>query len=256
MKKIIVTVVCALALCGSVFAIDGRTVMQMAEDVKEPKFTHTLVQMDLVDKNGSVDSRQVEQWGRDRDGSSDIVMIFRNPASVRDTRFLQIENKGRDDDKWLYMPALRQTRRIAASEGDKSFMGTDATYDDMSGREVDDYEHELLKESEQKNGFTCWVVKSTPKPTTKSQYGYIVAYVDQATNVPVFSQMYDKKGALLKEMTVEKLQKVQGYDIPLANKLVNVQTGHSTRLEIKNIELDKPVPDKVFTQGFINTGRL
>ncbi|MDE5898607.1 MAG: outer membrane lipoprotein-sorting protein [Treponemataceae bacterium] len=265
--KLTAVVKCAAmaAVCAAgsaAFAIDATTVMQQAHDVEKPLYTMARVQMDLIEKNGSLqESRIVTEYGRDKDGLSSIVMVFNTPASVKDTRFLQIENKGRDDDKWIYLPALKSTRRVAASEGSKSFMGTDASYDDMSTREVDEDVHELISESEEKNGYTCWVVKSTPKDGKSSQYLYRINYIDQETNYPVYTEMYDKKGKLLKTLTLEKLEKVANadgtktYDIPKQEYMVNVQTGHSTRLTIQQLKLDSPIPDRIFTSSFLNTGK-
>ena len=116
-----------------------------------------------------------------------------------------MEKKNADDDKWIYLPALRNTRRVNSSEGDKSFTGTDATYDDMSTRELDDNTHKLLKK-EQKNGFNCYVVKSTPVNASKAQYKYRIQWIDKATYVPVYAEMYDKKdSSLLKVLTVKKI---------------------------------------------------
>ena len=70
------------------------------------------------------------------------------------------------------------------------------------------------------------------------------------------AEMYDKKGALLKVLKVEKLEQKNGYWIPIKGNLTNVQTKHSTHLEILNIEIDKTIDDKMFTQNFLNTGRL
>ncbi|AEE16328.1 outer membrane lipoprotein-sorting protein [Treponema brennaborense] len=245
----------ALVMGAAVFALDGREIMQKVDDVAEPSYTHTLVKMDLIEANGTTESRVLEEWGRSKDGLASVVMIFKSPASVKDTRFLQIQNEGRDDDKWIYLPALRSTRRIASSEGSKSFMGTDATYDDMSSRDVDADTHTLLGDKSV-NGYDCWEVKSEPKDTASSQYLYRVSCIDKATLLPVYTEMFDKKGNLVKVLTVEKIQNVGGYNIPMSNLLKNVQTGHSTRMAITNIEVDKAVPDKVFTQNFLNTGRL
>lgn len=259
MKKLLVTL--AYFLCGIFcFAITGKEVIQSVLDVKDPDFTHSAVQMDLIEKNGTKESRAVEQYGKSVNDLSSIVMIFKSPASVKDTRFLQIENKGRDDDKWIYMPALRNTRRIAASEGTKSFMGTDATYDDMSTREIDEDTHELITE-ETKNGFDCYEVKSTPVDPKSSQYKYRLQWVDKKTLIPVFVQMFDKNEKLLKELTIKEIKNIKGakdasYNVPIQTQIVNVQTGHSTSLIIRQIELDKPIPDKLFTSNFLNTGRL
>lgn len=251
----------ALLAASYAFALDARGVMQQAHDVKKPTYTKSAVQMDLIDKTGKVEeSRVVQEFGKDKNDLSSIVMIFMSPASVKDTRFLQVENKDADDDKWIYLPSLKSTRRIASSEGSKAFMGTDATYDDMSTREVDEDTHEFVNEKEEKNGYTCWVVKSTPKDPKSSQYSYRINWIDQGTNYPVYSEMYDKKGKLLKTLTLEKLEKQTGatgvtYDIPMQEYMKNVQTGHSTRLIIRKLELDNPIADRYFTSSFLNTGK-
>lgn len=256
-KKMMMGAFAALAFLGgsvSAFGIDGRQVMQNAYDVKEPAFSHTLVQMDLIDKDGSTESRIVEEWGKDEGDLKSVVMVFHTPASVKNTRFLQIQNENRDDDKWIYLPALRAVRRIASSEGDKSFMGTDATYDDLSTRKVDRDNHEL-KGEETVGSYDCYVVKSWAKDPSDSQYAYRISWIDKKTWVPVKAQMFDKKENLLKELTVEKLENVNGYWIPMANLLKNVQTGHSTRLVISKIEVDKPIDKRLFTTSFLAQGR-
>lgn len=263
-----------LAAASMAFAEDGRSIIQKALDVKKPDFNHSMVQMDLIQKGGKIEeSRQVEEFGRHKKATdtSDLVIIFKNSTNKGniDTRFLQMENKGRDDDKWIYLPALRTTRRVNSSEGDKSFTGTDASYDDMATREIDDDTHELLGE-ENKNGFDCYKVKSTPTAATmpKAQYQYRIQWIDKKTFVPIYAEMYDKKdGSLVKVLTVEKLKNISGYDIPMSNLLTNVKTGHATRLSftqhkdasgamVDNIVLDKPIPDSVFTQNFLNTGKV
>ncbi|ULQ60788.1 outer membrane lipoprotein-sorting protein [Brucepastera parasyntrophica] len=263
-KKMPAAKIPALILCGVMAAFplfageaevtDGRAVIKKSHDAPSPSYTHTLVRMELIEQNGNTETRVVEEWGKEKDGLKSTVMVFRSPASVKDTRFLQIENKDRADDKWIYLPALRTTRRIAASEGSKPFMGTDASYDDMSSREVDDDSHELLSEKKA-NGYDCWEVRSTPKDPSSSEYSYRIVCIDKETLLPVYSQMFDKKGRLLKELTVENIRKVQEYNIPVSSLLKNIQSGHSTRMVITNIEVDKPVSDSVFTQNFLNTGR-
>jgi hypothetical protein len=42
----------------------------------------------------------------------------------------------------------------------------------------------------------------------------------------------------------------------MVDNLKNVQTGHSTKLSVTKIEIDKPLSDKLFTSNFLNTGRL
>jgi len=256
MKRLLKTTaaVVMMALGCVAFAEDGRSIMQKVLDVKEPDFTHSLVKMDLIEKGGATESRTVEEYGREKDGLESAVMIFRSPASVKDTRFLQVENKNAPDDKWIYLPSLRSTRRVASSEGSKSFMGTDATYDDLTTRTIDQDTHELLKE-ESKNGYDCYNIKSTPVDKSTSQYAYRITWIDKKTLLPIYTEMYDKNDKLVKKLTVEKIEQIQGYNIPTSDLLENVQTGHSTRLAITKIEVNKALPDRVFTQSFLNTGK-
>lgn len=248
----------ALALSAAAVFADakGDQVMQRTHDVKKPDFSRSQVQMILVEKNGTQEIRNVLQYGRHRDGLSTIVMDFKAPANVKDTRFLQVENKyPAKDDKWIYLPELKNTRRVNSSEGSKSFMGTDATYDDMSTREMEEDTHEFLRD-ETKNGFSCSVVKNVPIDKKSSQYSYRIVWVDKATDYPVYTELYDKNGKLVKTIACSKIQKIDGFDIPMDNAMENVQTGHKTLLKVLKVEVNKPIPDKVFTQNFLNTGKV
>jgi|WetSurMetagenome_2_1015567.scaffolds.fasta_scaffold34329_2 outer membrane lipoprotein-sorting protein len=257
--KTITAAAVALMVGSSLFALDGTEVMQKVYDRKKPNFTKAAVIMQLNSKDGSTETRNVGEYGRCKNNLSDAVMIFLSPASVKDTRFLQKENKGRDDDKWIYLPALRTTRRVASSEGDKSFVGTDFTYDDMSTRDVSKDTHEMVRE-EKKGNFDCYVVKSTPVDKN-DQYSYRMSWVDKTTWIPIYIEMYDKTGKLEKTNEIKTIQQKTGdgnytYNIPTESYMRNVQTGHSTNLKIVNIEVDKPLADGYFTPNFLNTGRL
>ena len=258
-KKITVLLVSSLVL-SSVFADEkGKEIMKRAEDKKSPSFTQSMVLMELKDKSGSTDTRQVVQYGKDDGKNTSVVMDFKGPSSVKDTRFLQITNDNGPDDKWIYLPALKSVRRVNSSEGSKSFMGTDATYDDLSSRKLEEDEHEFLREETYtvSNGtsYECNVVKNTPIDKKSSQYSYRIVWVDKKTDCPVHSEMYDKNGKLIKTLDVLKLENINGYGVPMENILKNVQNGHSTSLKILKIAVDKPIPERVFTQQFLSTGK-
>jgi len=249
---------CVLTVCCvcAAFAEDGTSIVQKSLDVKRPLFTHSAVKMTLIDSNGNTEDRMIEEWAKDPgDKTGAVVIVFRKPASVKDTRFLQIVNKDRANDKWIYLPALRTVRRIAGAEGAKSFMGTDADYDDLETRKIEQDTHTLLGE-ESVDAYTCWKVESVPVDPKSSRYSKKIAYIDKETCIPVKAEMYDKKGNLLKVLHIEKLEKNNNYWIPMKSSLKNVQTNHKTVLEILKIETDQPIDDKLFSQNFLNTGRL
>ena len=108
----------------------GNEIMQKAADFKKPHFSMSQVIMTLEDKNGTKEDRQIVEYGKEVDGKTYVVMDFKGPANVKDTRFLQITNENGPDDKFIYLPSLKSVRRVNSSEGSKAFMGSDATYDE------------------------------------------------------------------------------------------------------------------------------
>ena len=257
-KKVLV-IASALMMGSAVFALDGREVMENADNVAKPKFTRAQVQMILIEKNGAKEVRIIDEWGKEEEGSSTIVMQFNSPASVKGTRFSQKTNEGKPDEKYIFLPDVGTIRPVAASQGSQSFMGSDATYDDMSTREVDEDTHELLAETEEKNGYAnCAKVKSTPKDAKSSQYQYRISWVDKETWVPVYVEMYNKKGNLCKTLEVKNLKVIKGYPTPLENELTNTETGHKTQLIMseERLKFDEPINPAYFSKGFLQNGKV
>jgi len=239
----------------SLFALTGTEIAQKVYDRETPRSAHVLAKMELIEKDSTVKTRYVESWDLEYEPHlRKSIIVFQSPATVKNTRFLQVEYRDRDDDKWIYLPALKRVRRIAASEGKSSFMGTDFTYDDMSNREVDQNYHTLLKE-ETINGYDCYVIESKAKYPDDSLYSRAVKWVIKDIWIPLRIELYDKKGNLLKIAKAERIEKVQGYWTNIVNEMKNVQTNHTTRIELKKIAYDKKLPHGLFTTQFLKTGR-
>ena len=263
MKKTLFGTFAALMLLSSaVFADEkGYKIMKDVADFKKPAFSQAQLFISLYSKSGDKE----EEWGaieygRDVDGLASVVMDFKT-GSKKGTRFLQIENEGnKPDDKFIYLPELKSSRRVNSSEGSKSFLGTDATYDDLSTRDVEEDEHTYLKD-ETKNGYDCYNIKEVPKDPKSSQYAWRLTWIDKKTMYPIYTEMYDKNDALVKTLTVEKIEKHGDYDIPMTNTVVNVKTGHKTVMDIRKVLVDneigggKGLPASIFTQSFLNTGK-
>ena len=254
-KTALLTAALLLLSTTALFAIDGREVAQNVYDRDTGDTMHSLVEMNLIESDGRSSNRIVENWTKESaDGTASSVIVFHKPASVEGTRFLTIENEGRDDDQWIFLPGLGRVRRIAASEGDSSFMGTDFTYDDMQSRDVDEDSHTLLRE-EQQAGRDCYVIESVPKNPGDSQYSRRVQWVAKDIWVPVKVDFYDKSDQLLKTLTVERIEKVQGFWTTIDTTMKNQQTGHATELNIKKLVYNEDLPNGLFSVNFLRTGR-
>jgi len=67
--------------------------------------------------------------------------------------------------------------------------------------------------------------------------------------------MYDKKNALVKTLTIDKVQDIQGRLSPVQTTVRSVQAGTSTVLFVEILKYDDTIPASVFTQRFLETGR-
>ena len=235
-------------------AVTGREVMENVDARETGQTSHALVEMRLIDAGGDAKRRIIEQYGKEDNDLLQNVIIFHRPASVEGTRFLTIERAGRDDDQWIYLPALDRVRRIAGGEGDSSFMGTDFTYSDLEGRDIDDYSYELLRE-ERVDDWNTYVVEAVPTESADSQYTRLVQYVDRNSWTPVLVEFYDEDGDLLKVNRVHRMERVQGYWTIIENTMENVQTDHRTELQVTNFRYNEDLPDGLFTVNFLETGR-
>jgi len=110
----------------------------------------TRSKMTITAKNGTSMERVIDQYSKDGPKGSRAIIVFQSPTSVAGTRFLTMENSGAADDRWIYLPSLGKVRRVAASEGSGSFMGTDFSYDDISStsRSADSDTHSILREED------------------------------------------------------------------------------------------------------------
>lgn len=244
-------------------AITGEEIAENIEARESGSTTHALVQMVLTDENGIDSERTIEQYGAETaSGLQRNVIIFHEPASVKDTRFLTVENEDRDEDQWIFLPALQRVRRISSGDRDGSFMGTDFTYGDLTYRSIDDYRHTLLREEPVQfvsgGGAvtrTAYVVDVVPLPGTDSQYSRTVEWVDPVSWTPIRTEIYGDNGDLLKINTVGRLEQVQGYWTVIENSMENVETGHSTRLSVQRYVYNQELPTSLFTTNFLQTGR-
>ncbi len=236
-------------------APSAEEIVRSSRDRIESRTISTRSRMVIAAKDGSQTERLVDQYSSDEDGRSKTVVVFQKPQSVAGTRFLTLSNEGRGDDRWIYLPALGKVRRIAASEGSSSFMGTDLSYDDVSSadRSVGDDSHKLLRE-EKLEGKEAWVVESTPKDSGY-QYSRMISWIEKSTRIALKIELYDRKGELVKILEILKYEDKQGRLTPTETRMSTVKAKTSTTIYVEILKYDDPIPASVFTTKFLETGR-
>jgi hypothetical protein len=211
--------------------------------------------MVITAKDGSTSERVIDQYSKDGPRGKRQVIVFQRPEAVAGTRFLTMENPGGPNDQWIFLPGLGKTRRISASEGSGSFMGTDFSYDDISStsRSVDLDTHSLLRE-EHFAGGPCYVIQSVPKDSAY-QYSKMVQWIDQKTSMVMKLELYDKKNALVKIAEMSGVKDIQGRLTATVTTMTTRAAGTATSIIMDIVKYDDPIPDRVFTTAYLETGR-
>jgi outer membrane lipoprotein-sorting protein len=250
-----------LVLAGSV--LFAQTISQNVADIVErsrnriqAETTSTRSRMVITARNGSTSERLMDQYSKDdARGNHRTVIVFQTPASVAGIRFLTIENSERANDQWIYLPSAGRVRRIAASEGSGSFVGTDLSYDDISSvdRKTDLDNHTLLREDKHGNR-DCFVIESIPKDSGY-QYSKMILWIDKENYVNHKVELYDRRGTQVKLLEILELREIQGKLSPMVTRMTTLAAGTSTTIHNEILRYDAPIPESVFTSAYLETGR-
>jgi hypothetical protein len=235
--------------------LTGRNIMLLVDERDDGSDRQSEMEMILISKKGKTRERQIRSFSKDYGEDSKSVMVFDKPADVKGTGFLswEYDDEDKDDDRWLYMPAMKKVRRISGSSSNDYFMGSDFTYDDMGDRNVDEDEHTLLREEEVEDN-PCWVVQSIPKDDD-SDYIKKIVWIRKDINFAVKAEYYDKTG-LMKILTIKDIRPIDGIWTAHEFFMDNLRKKHQTQLIISNIVYDQGLNDNLFTVSAIERGRL
>lgn len=212
------------------------------------------VLMRLISKDGKERIRELTMLRKDdqEGGQQKYYIYFHQPADVKDTTFMVWKYVGRDDDRWLFIPAINLVRRIAANDKRSSFVGSDFTYEDVSGREPEEDDHSLVREERYADS-DCFVVKSVPKNPKSADYSYQLSWINKASFVPVKEEYYDRRGELYKVFSADEVRQVQGFWTIIKRTMRNTQSGHRTEVMFTSVEYNRGIGDDIFTERYLRT---
>jgi len=146
---------------------EARAIMEKVDARDDGDNQISDMEMILIDKKGKERIRKIHAFSKDKGEDILKLMFFQHPADVKDTAFLTFDydDPDKDDDQWLYLPALKKTKRIASTDKSGSFMGSDLTYSDMTSRNLEDYDYTFYEKAKEKevNGIKTWVIWSVPR---------------------------------------------------------------------------------------------
>ncbi len=210
--------------------------------------------MTLTNSRGDTRVRAIRQFLKYTPEVEKKLMFFEEPADVRNTAFMNwsYSEPGKNDDQWIYLPALKRVKRISSSNKGDYFMGSDFTYDDLGDRHPSEDTH-TLKGTETIDGKTVHVVESIPKEDGY-MYSRTVSRVIDGVWIGLKKEFYDEDGELLKTLEVEEFEEIDGYWTVTHTRMHNVQKDHTTDMQLSDIEYDTGVSDNLFSQRTMQRG--
>jgi hypothetical protein len=244
---------------GAAFAADppqaGTDIVQKSQTAffEAGRDFQARVKMTLLTREGQQRLRELTMLRKNYPaGEQKYFIYFHSPADVAGTTFMVYKYPNRDDDRWLFIPAISLVNRIAARDSRSSFVGSDFTYEDISGREPTADLHMLLKEDEI-NGHKVYVVESTPQ--TQAEYARKVAWIDQVTFLPLKEEYYDTQGVLYKAFSADEIKDIQsasgGIPTVMKRTMANVKSGHKTEVIFQRIQYNVGIGDDLFSERFL-----
>lgn len=202
--------------------------------------------MILRNKQGQESTREMRSQALEvADDGDKSMIIFDEPKDVRGTALLTFSHKVGDDDQWLYLPALKRTKRIASRNKSGPFMGSEFAYEDLSSQEVEKYTYKYLRD-EELDGANSFVIERFPVDKN-SGYTRQVAWIDAERYIVTKVEFHDRKKSHLKTLTMHEYQQYKDkHWRPSRLEMVNHQTGKSTTLTFADYKFDQGFSDRDF----------
>jgi len=239
----------------------GDEIMKKVNARDEGEHVIQMLTMTLTNKKGKTQVRDTKSYRKDYEGKRKTILVYSAPANVKGTAFMSIDyhNVSKEDDQWLYLPALRKTRRVSAANRGDYFLGTDFTYEDIklgSKLSTADYSYKTLKE-ELVDGKPCYLLEATPKSDKIARelgYSKVHQWIDKEIWMVRKSKYWDIAGNLLKTTHIKSIKKVQGIWSFQALEAENHKNGHKTSISFGDIDYDTPIADELFSEESLVRG--
>lgn len=240
----------------SILAEDSlaRQIMQHVEDRDRGDNRSSEMEMILIDKNRKQRRRTIQVFTKDKGEDTYRIMFFSFPLDVKGTSFLtyDYDDEAMDDDQWLYLPALRKTKRIASSDKSGSFMGSDLNYSDMTSRNLEDFDFEIKKELAVR-GNDVWIIEALPRNKSvikETGYSKSLLFVRKDIYFVVRSISWVDGTDYLKYMDVKNLEQIEGIwvgTVVCVYKKKGRATFHKTVLKLSNVKFNQDLAFEMFT---------
>jgi outer membrane lipoprotein-sorting protein len=210
------------------------------------------VNMVLTDKKGKERTREFTMLRIDEEegGNQKYYTYFKKPSDVARMTFMVHKATDGNDQRWIYVPAVDLIRPISADDKNSSFVGSDFSYEDVSGRHWSEDSHILVEESTLDEA-PVFVIESTPKDTKYNGFAKKVSYIHAESYLPLKEEYYDDKGEMIRVFTAERIEDMDGITTVTLRRMENLKKGSNTTVEFADVDYNVGMTDDLFTERYL-----
>ena len=182
-----------------------------------------------------------------KDDGNKSLMEFENPADVKGTVVLTFTHRTKDNDQWLYLPALGRVKRISASSKSGSFLGSEFAFEDLASPEIEKYTFKFLNETTWKTN-NVYVVERIPNDKNSGYSKQLVYYNKENYRVEKI-EYFDRKSTHVKTLEFIGYKEFEnGIAKPSTLSMKNQKNGKATSLNYTNYKFkDETIRELDFT---------
>ena len=244
----------------------GAALARQVEDRDSAKDARLAMRMRLFDRQERMRERSLSlismRGGPGRPVPGDrSLMRFTYPNDIKGTAFLVWEQPNADDERFLYLPSLGRVRRIAGSETQESFVGSDFTYEDIGGREFEDYTYRLIEGggapttwiAPDKSSHPVAVLESTSRDAN-ARFPRVVSLVRRDNFIVVRAEVRNRRDEVQKIFEAVRVDKVSGYWTVLEMRMSDAAQRTRTEIVLEKVEYDVGLKPDDFSRRELERG--
>jgi hypothetical protein len=236
----------------------AREVMDKVAQARKLEGSEAVVTMKIINESGQERVRKLSMATKLYDSGKTEKRIYRflDPADVKGTGLLVFDYDAKADDIWVYLPAMRKTRRIMSSERSKSFMGSEFSYGDFNIPSPDDYDLTMRGE-ESAGGEDCYIIDLVAKSKDVAEsegYSKQTFWVSKSKFAVRKGQYFDLDGKLLKELNtsdIKLLDSAKQRYRAMKMEMVNKQNGRKSVFVTDQVASAPSTDDEYFTTRYL-----
>ncbi|MBF0225833.1 MAG: outer membrane lipoprotein-sorting protein [Desulfobacterales bacterium] len=241
--------------CVNASELTGYDIAYKSYHVENGDDMKAMMMMKIVKPGGTITKRDVEYYRKDFGQETRSVYVIKSPPNVKGTALLTWAHPDKETYQWVYFPALNKVTRIGSSSQSKEFLGSDASYEDLSLRNLNKDEFKLIRK-EDLDSIPCYVVEAISKDQDEI-FTKRIYWIRKDNFLIVKVEYYDNSGTMVKRMLTNNIVKIGNIWTILSYKMENLKTHGYSILEQYNIEYNTDLSERMFrVQGLKNDPSL